>query len=189
MLHWCNEVIGANEAEDLLTANCPISRLALFEDKHTLATGTNRGGSQYDKGLHRHFGVSMQHYTVNRVCIMLMYVMSHSHCHSMILTLMRIMCVWRRPSTLSKQDKYAFIQVSTGYMKHCPCWIWLNYCIFAYKQQLPLFQHRLLKPQLSIDNSSRDKDTAELTEQHGFNAEHIDETKTIGASQCSHLLS
>lgn len=43
MLHWCNEVIGANEAEDLLTANSPINHPALFEDKHTLATGTNSG--------------------------------------------------------------------------------------------------------------------------------------------------
>lgn len=50
MLSWCNEPIGANEAEDLLTASSPISRPAPFEElrarcgdeRWTEARGTTR---------------------------------------------------------------------------------------------------------------------------------------------------
>lgn len=35
MLSWCNEAMGANEAEDFLTASSPISHPALFEEPST----------------------------------------------------------------------------------------------------------------------------------------------------------
>lgn len=47
MLSYCNETIGANEAEDFLTASSPISRPALFEDKlHRLAVGGRWAGAR-----------------------------------------------------------------------------------------------------------------------------------------------
>lgn len=85
MFSWCNEATGANEDEDLLTASSPISHLgSLWRTMHSLWRLTVDRASQDDEGLRGHFGEFMQHYTANRVCIMLTYAMSHSHRKSII---------------------------------------------------------------------------------------------------------
>lgn len=55
MLSWCNDAIGANEAEDLLTASNPINCPTPFENTLLPACcGDN-------EGLNGHFGEFMQH--------------------------------------------------------------------------------------------------------------------------------